>query len=144
MHSHTISEQQLLAAPMVTREKEAGDVQDVIVMLHDFASRSPRNPGGTRRHERALHARRAWVNASSAWHATDAPHGARRTHDELTHANDVRYDAYLANDHTLDDPEIVRSVAVCACASSMAARRRRSFYRRRASYPLHRCRRLSV
>jgi FtsP/CotA-like multicopper oxidase with cupredoxin domain len=26
----------------------------------------------------------------------------------MTHANDVRYDAYLANDRTLDDPEIVR------------------------------------
>ena len=26
----------------------------------------------------------------------------------MTHANDVRYDAYLANDRTLDDPEVVR------------------------------------
>ena len=26
----------------------------------------------------------------------------------MTHANDVRYDAYLANDRTLDDPEIVQ------------------------------------
>ena len=41
MHSHTLSEQQLLAAPMVTREKDAGDVQDVVIMLHDFAFRSP-------------------------------------------------------------------------------------------------------
>jgi hypothetical protein len=41
MHSHTLSEQQLLAAPMVTREKNAGDVQDVVIMLHDFAFRSP-------------------------------------------------------------------------------------------------------
>ena len=54
MHSHTISEQQLLAAPMVTREKDAGDVQDVVVMLHDFAFRSPAgDPGGARRHKHA-------------------------------------------------------------------------------------------
>ena len=26
----------------------------------------------------------------------------------MTHANDVRYDAYLANDRTLDDPEVVK------------------------------------
>jgi FtsP/CotA-like multicopper oxidase with cupredoxin domain len=26
----------------------------------------------------------------------------------MTHANDVRYDAYLANDRTLDDPDVVR------------------------------------
>src|SRR6185295_16966106 len=26
----------------------------------------------------------------------------------MTHANDVRYDAYLANDRTLDDPQVVQ------------------------------------
>ena len=26
----------------------------------------------------------------------------------MTHANDVRYDAYLANDRTLDDPEVIK------------------------------------
>ena len=26
----------------------------------------------------------------------------------MAHANDVRYDAYLANDRTLDDPEVIR------------------------------------
>ena len=41
MHAHQLSEQQLLAAPMVAREKDAGDVQDVVVMLHDCAFRSP-------------------------------------------------------------------------------------------------------
>ena len=25
----------------------------------------------------------------------------------MTHANDVKYDAYLANDRTLDDPQVV-------------------------------------
>jgi FtsP/CotA-like multicopper oxidase with cupredoxin domain len=41
MHAHQLTEQQLLAAPMVTREKDAGDVQDIVVMLHDFAFRTP-------------------------------------------------------------------------------------------------------
>ncbi len=30
MHSHQLTEQQLLAAPMITREKDAGDVRDVV------------------------------------------------------------------------------------------------------------------
>ncbi len=42
-HSHSLSEQQLLAAPMVAIEKDASDFQNVVVMLHDFAFRSPQD-----------------------------------------------------------------------------------------------------
>ena len=41
MHAHQLTEQQLLAAPMVTREAGAPDTQEVVLMLHDFAFRSP-------------------------------------------------------------------------------------------------------
>ena len=41
MHSHTLSEQQLLAAPMVTVEADAGDVPQAVIMLHDFSFRPP-------------------------------------------------------------------------------------------------------
>lgn len=113
MHSHTLSEQQLLAAPMVAREADAGDVQDVVVMLHDFAFRTPQEIlaelGGSDVH--AGHG-----TAPAKGHAT-APHahgsgsgsGSGSGHmPGMVHANDVRYDAYLANDRTLDDPEVVR------------------------------------
>ena len=99
MHAHQLSEQQLLAAPMVAREKDAGDVQDVVVMLHDFAFRSP---------QEIL----AELGGSSAHGGHGSGSGSKPTAKgpamSMTHANDVRYDAFLANDRTLDDPDAGR------------------------------------
>ena len=95
MHAHQLSEQQLLAAPMIAREKNAGDVQDVVMMLHDFAFRSP---------QEIL----TELTGSSAHSGHGASIGAIGKALGRGHANDVRYDAYLANDRTLDDPEVVR------------------------------------
>lgn len=125
MHSHHLTEQQLLAAPLVTREKEAGDVQDVIVMLHDFSFRSPAELlaglGGANAH--AGHGAAPSGGNAHAGHAMPAPmpgmnhggmnhggmnHGAMGHGGMQVHANDIKYDAYLANDRTLDDPEVVR------------------------------------
>lgn len=118
MHSHTLSEQQLLAAPMVAREKNAGDVQDVIVMLHDFAFRSPQEIleelGGSDAH--AGHGASPAPAASKKQGAagrgsgsgSGSGTGATGHAMPMAHANDVRYDAYLANERTLDDPEVLR------------------------------------
>jgi FtsP/CotA-like multicopper oxidase with cupredoxin domain len=108
MHSHTLSEQRLLAAPMVTREKDAGDVQDVVIMLHDFAFRSPQEIlaelGGSNAHTASgAQATRTSGPSRHGAHSGHAGHMAGRLH-----ANDVSYDAFLANDRTLDDPEVVR------------------------------------
>lgn len=94
MHAHALSEQQLLAAPMVAIEKSAGDVQNVIVMLHDFAFRSP---------QEIL----AELSSSTAHTGHSAGGGTVRKAMSMVHANDVCYDAYLANDRTFDDPEVV-------------------------------------
>ena len=121
MHSHTLSEQQLLAAPMVTREKDAGDVQDVVIMLHDFAFRSPQEIlaelGGADAHSGHGASAQPGKAAASAQHGSGMMHsmpghsmpghGSGRMMG-MAHANDVRYDAYLANDRTLDDPETVK------------------------------------
>ncbi len=114
MHSHSLSEQQLLAAPMVTREKDAGDVQDVVIMLHDFAFRSPQEIltelGGNNAH--GGHAAAGPSPQSDAPRpqpiARSAPSGMTGHSLRLPHANDVRYDAFLANDRTLDDPDVVK------------------------------------
>jgi FtsP/CotA-like multicopper oxidase with cupredoxin domain len=124
MHSHQLSEQQLLAAPMVTREKDVGDVQDVIVMLHDFSFRSPAELlaglGGANAH--AGHGATSPPSQAGghAGHTMPAPmpgmnHGAMNHGTGMmpgggmaVHANDIKYDAYLANDRTLDDPEVVQ------------------------------------
>ena len=113
----------MLAAPMITRERDAGDVQDVVVMLHDFAFRSPQEIlaelGGNNAH--SGHS----AGGASMNHGADMPNmpvqgsightmgrmgqmGGMGNMMAMTHANDVRYDAYLANDRTLDDPEVVR------------------------------------
>ncbi|MBL8586950.1 MAG: multicopper oxidase domain-containing protein [Methylobacteriaceae bacterium] len=121
MHSHQLSEQQLLAAPMIAREREADEAQDIVLMLHDFAFRPPaeilRELGGSDAH--AGHG----ASAPAAGAAPAAGGHAAMGHGQtghgpmghgpgagrgMVHANDVRYDAYLANDRTLDDPEVVR------------------------------------
>lgn len=130
MHSHSLTEQQLLAAPMVTREKDAGDVQDVVIMLHDFAFRSPEEilaelggsdaHGGHGTHGAAPmpampgHAMPGHSMPGHSMPMTKGPatghamHGSGSGMAGMVHANDVRYDAYLANDRTLDDPEVVK------------------------------------
>ncbi len=127
MHAHTLHEQLLLAAPMIAREKDAGDAQDVVVMLHDFSFKSPDEilmglTGGTG----GAHGGHAAHGAHGAHGAPggNAPgmlarlrdmmggghggHGGGAPMSMAPHANDVAYDAFLANDRTLDDPEIVR------------------------------------
>lgn len=125
MHSHTLSEQQLLAAPMVAREKNAGDVQDVVMMLHDFSFRAPQEIlaglGGSDGH--GAHTSQAAPAAQPmagghAGHSMPMDHsghdmGAMKQQHAghqmgMVHANDVAYDAYLANDRTLADPEVVK------------------------------------
>jgi FtsP/CotA-like multicopper oxidase with cupredoxin domain len=101
MHAHTLQEQQLLAAPLVVKDPgEASlDEQDVVVLLHDFSFKSP---------EELL-----------AGLTGMAGHGGGSGHGSMMHApaasasmpmdvNDIEYDAYLANDRTLDDPAIFR------------------------------------
>jgi FtsP/CotA-like multicopper oxidase with cupredoxin domain len=97
MHSHHgLQEQVLMAAPLIVRTPEdaAADVQELIVMLHDFSFHDPAEilggltgakdtkPGGT-------------MPGMSM--PADAPD-----------LNDIEYDAYLANDRTLADPSVIR------------------------------------
>lgn len=114
MHAHQLSEQQLLAAPMITRDKDAGDIQDVVIMLHDFAFRSPTEIlaelGGASAH--GGHGLQVQPPARTSGMSHGMMHGSGMRHGGhgagMVHANDVRYDAYLANDRTLDDPEVIR------------------------------------
>ncbi|MFG1330893.1 multicopper oxidase domain-containing protein [Xanthobacter autotrophicus] len=144
MHAHTLSEQQLLAAPLVTREADAGDVQDVVVMLHDFSFRTPEEilaglGGGSGAHgghamgqpmqgagtqgmpmpgmampgmNHAGHAMGGMAPAGGAMPGGAmggaGAMGAMGGGMPMTHANDVAYDAFLANRRTLEDPEVVR------------------------------------
>ena len=91
MHSHMgLQEQNLLAAPLIVRETATPvfDEQEHVVMLHDFTFRDP-----------------AEILAE-----LQSGGGAHAAHNmgSMNMVADVEYDAMLANDRTLDDPEILR------------------------------------
>lgn len=105
MHSHSLTEQQLLAAPMVAREKSSAGMADAVIMLHDFSFASPAellaNLGGSNMH-----------TGMEMDHSTMGAHDGTMDMSGMagmTHANDITYDAFLANDRTLADPEIIQA-----------------------------------
>lgn len=109
MHSHVgLQEQQLLAAPLIVRDPaEAGlDEQEVVVLLHDFTLRDPREIlaelGGSMAHMGHGNGSMQGMDHGAMDHGDAAMNGTQ------LHLNDVEYDAYLANDRTLADPEVVR------------------------------------
>lgn len=103
MHSHVpIQEMQLLAAPLIVRRPEevAADRQDVVLFLHDFSFKAPEEV----------------LAEITGGHAGAAPSGAMQGMDHGSMAgmggmtmdlNDYDWDAYLANDRTLSDPDIM-------------------------------------
>lgn len=116
MHAHTLQEQRLLAAPLIVTDPEDSgrDEQEVTVLLHDFSFRSPEE-----------------LLADLAKGQAAAGHGGMSTHGNMAgmagmpmegmqmdhmpgmtgmtmDLNDIEYDAYLANDRTLRDPEVHR------------------------------------
>lgn len=110
MHSHHgLQEQGLLAAPLIIRDLDsaARDELEVIVMLHDFTFRDP--------HEiyAELTGGGMVMDHSAMGHGTEMGEGGMAGMDHgamgqgMGHLNDVEFDAYLANDRTLDDPEVV-------------------------------------
>lgn len=90
MHAHTLQEQNLLAAPLIVRsaQEASRDEQEVVILLHDFSF--------TPAEELLARLRRS------------TGHSMRGGGMGAMDLNDINYDAYLTNDRTLDDPEIVK------------------------------------
>ncbi len=107
MHSHQLTEQQLLAAPMVAVEADAGDMPEAVIMLHDFSFKSPAEIAA------GLLTAKGHDMAGMDMSAMDMTKGSADTGamamamPAMIHANDVAYDAYLANDRTLSDPQVI-------------------------------------
>jgi FtsP/CotA-like multicopper oxidase with cupredoxin domain len=122
MHSHHgLQEQRLMAAPLIVRDpREAAlDEQEIVVLLHDFTFHAPEEilSGLARNTSRdgMSHDHGAMAQAPEDPHAGHDMSGMDMSHGTMAHANmggmdlnDVSYDAFLANDRTLDDPEVVR------------------------------------
>lgn len=113
MHSHVpVQEMQLLAAPLIVRSSAdlAADRQEVVMLLHDFSFKPAEDvlaeiTGG------------AGHDMAGMDHGAPAPEGAVA---DMGHSamggmagmamdlNDYNFDAYLANDRTLNDPDVIR------------------------------------
>ncbi|MBS2132158.1 multicopper oxidase family protein (plasmid) [Burkholderia thailandensis] len=104
MHAHTLQEQQLLAAPLIVAEKDADkrDEQEVVILLHDFSFKSPQELLLQLRRDQRSPATKPEAHAGNSMDGSMSMTGAA-----ALDLNDIDYDAYLANDRTLDDPEIV-------------------------------------
>ncbi len=126
MHSHQgLQEQVLMTAPLIIYDGDGRrDEQEVVLLLSDFTFRSPEevlaglkksDMGGmasmSSGHSMAGHAMPGMAHGSAAMPGMaqgSAPmSGMAMGHGESPDLNDVEYDAYLANDRTLGDPEIV-------------------------------------
>jgi FtsP/CotA-like multicopper oxidase with cupredoxin domain len=108
MHSHLgLQEQLMLAAPLIV--KEAGeplvDEQEHVVMLHDFTFRDPAEILSELQGGGGLHAGHGMAMSGGG----HAGHGAAGSMNMAGMVNDVAFDAMLANDRTVEDPEVVRS-----------------------------------
>ncbi|MCG5481062.1 MAG: multicopper oxidase domain-containing protein [Ensifer alkalisoli] len=128
MHSHHgLQEQRLLAAPLIVRDpgEAREDVQEVVVLFHDFTFRDSAEvlaglQGGGQAAQATAQAQAAPMDHAAMGHAAMG-HGAPApaaagghsggggvAAPAGAHLNDVEYDAFLANDRTLDDPEVFR------------------------------------
>jgi FtsP/CotA-like multicopper oxidase with cupredoxin domain len=108
MHSHVgLQEQRLLAAPLIVAEDGAAlvDEQEHVVMLHDFTFRDPQEILSELQGGGGLHA----GHNMSAKADPHAGHNMSAEKPAMQMTSDVAFDAMLANDRTLADPEIVKA-----------------------------------
>lgn len=114
MHSHVgLQEQLLLAAPLIVRTAEdaRADLQDVAVLLADFTFRDPAEIlEELRRGAKMADSGPQDGPAAMPGMPGMAPMPGMRDAGAAAglDLNDVDYDAFLANDRALDDPEVVR------------------------------------
>src|SRR3981081_4313462 len=112
MHSHQgMQEQSLMTAPLIVHSAEdmRADLQEVVLMLHDFSFHTPeellagltKSSGG-----------QSAMPKSGMGNNMNMGSGSMSTMNMgsgmATDLNDIDYEAFLANDRTLADPEVIR------------------------------------
>jgi FtsP/CotA-like multicopper oxidase with cupredoxin domain len=112
MHSHFgLQEQNLLAAPLIVRERSAirSGVPEVVMLLEDFSWRKPslifeelRKP----RPMAAMGPMSGGMTGMSRGGGGAGMAGMDKPASGGMDLNDVTYDAFLANDRTLADPQV--------------------------------------
>jgi FtsP/CotA-like multicopper oxidase with cupredoxin domain len=104
MHSHQgLQEQSLMLAPLIIHDdRDRPDEQEVILMLNDFSFTPPDEIfAGLKKRSGSMP---NMAGRSSQTATGMAQQGAAAAPD----LNDVKYDAFLANDRTLADPEVIK------------------------------------
>ena len=110
MHAHTLQEQNLLAAPLIVRgpEELARDEQEVVVLLHDFSFTPAEELLAKLKSGSGMGMMMNGMNMQGMDHSKMPGMnmgGGMMGMD----VNDIEYDAYLANDRTLNDPQVVQA-----------------------------------
>jgi FtsP/CotA-like multicopper oxidase with cupredoxin domain len=115
MHSHHgLQEQLLLAAPLIvhTAAEVAADAQEIVILLHDFSFQDPAEILAALKRDTSMGGMDMEMGDLSAM--TPAALAKHQTMmrgmmgSMAMDVNDIAYDAFLANDRTLHDPQIVK------------------------------------
>src|SRR6266446_9940901 len=121
MHSHQgMQEQSLMTAPLIVRSAEnmRADRQEVVLMLHDFSFRTPeellsgltKSNGSQSAMPKSGMGKNMKMDSGSMGAMNSGTMDAMNMGSGMAmDLNDVDYDAFLANDRTLADPEVIRT-----------------------------------
>jgi FtsP/CotA-like multicopper oxidase with cupredoxin domain len=121
MHSHQgMQEQSLMTAPLIVRSAEdmRADRQEVVLMLHDFSFRTPdellarltKSDGSQSAMPKSGMGNNMKMDSGSMGAMGSGSMGAMSMGSGMAmDLNDIDYDAFLANDRTLADPEVIRT-----------------------------------
>jgi FtsP/CotA-like multicopper oxidase with cupredoxin domain len=122
MHSHHgMQEQSLMTAPLIVRSAEdvRADRQEVVLMLHDFSFRAPEEllAGLTKssRNQSAMpksgmdKAMNMGSGSSMGGMNMGTMSAMNMGSGVVMDLNDIGFDAFLANDRTFADPEVIRT-----------------------------------
>src|SRR6267142_2240360 len=121
MHSHQgMQEQSLMSAPLIVRNAEdlRADRQDVVLMLHDFSFRTPdellagltKASGSESAMPKSGMDKAMNMGSGDMGAMNSGTMGAMNMSSGMAmDLNDIDYDAFLANDRTLPDPEVIRT-----------------------------------
>src|SRR6202165_488242 len=100
MHSHQgMQEQSLMTAPLIVHSAEdvRADRQEVVLLLHDFSFQTP---------DELL---AGLTKSNGGQSAMPRGNSMKMGPGPAMDLNDIDYDAFLANDRTFSDPEVIRT-----------------------------------
>ncbi len=113
MHSHQgMQEQSLMTAPLIVHSAEdmRADRQEVVLVLHDFSFRTPDELLAGLTKSNGSQSPMPKSDMGNSMNMGSGSMGAMSMGSGMVKdLNDIDYEAFLANDRTLADPEVIRA-----------------------------------